>query len=102
MPQHELWAASARPTGLRIEYTTPDARLQDDGLLVVAPLYSKAPRGRTGYVSIEVPTFMSQDLPTILEGAMAAWLWARPCDVSTVVQASVRTLLQEYQEGARS
>jgi hypothetical protein len=67
MPQDQLWAASARLTGYRIQYAFGEAHEVDD-VLTVETLWSKTPSdGRCKSTVIPVSAPYADAVPAILE-----------------------------------
>ena len=101
MPQQELWAASARPTGFHFQYVTPDAQLTELATVLVRPMWSKQPRGRDGMVALQVPSYAVWALPDVFRASFEQYLGGDPKFVGTTARAALRGVLEEFADGAR-
>lgn len=102
MPQDELWAASARPTGFTFTYETPEKRLAENGLVMVRPTWSKKPGGRDGMAMMHVPPYATWSLTDVFSAAWGQFLGGDARSVGREAQHALRGVLHEFQEGARS
>jgi hypothetical protein len=101
MPQQELWAASARTTGIQFTY----ARMEEEGaersLLSIRPLWSKTPTGRDGSAQLLVPDYAVWDLPIVFRAAFEQYLGGQAKHVGTSARSALRDVLVEFADGAR-
>lgn len=101
MPQQELWAASARPTGFSFIYETPEKRLSEEGLVTVRPTWSKRPSGRDGVSHLTVPDFAVWSLPEVFRAAFEQYLGGDPKHVGTSARVALRDVLTDFADGVR-
>jgi hypothetical protein len=102
MPQDELWAASARSTGLRITLEPDLTSADNQALLRFAPIWSKKPRGRDGNCQLTVPGYALWSVPDLMRVAFTQWLGGDPKHVPIAVSHELKDVLREFEEGARS
>ena len=99
MPQDELWAASARSIGLRVELMTHAGPSRDQAWLTATPLWSKTPSSRNGYVSVQVPTYAIWEVPHIFNAVFEQWAGGDPKHVPVVVRSAMRGIQEGFLEG---
>jgi hypothetical protein len=102
VPQDSLWAASARPIGLTMQYLVNETGSVDRHELLIVPRYSKTPHGRDGTVGLVLPSYAVWHAPDIIRAAFYQYLGGDPKQVGAVAQSKLRDVLHEFQEGVRS
>lgn len=72
---------------------------RDESWLTIAPLWSKTPSGRDGYISIELPSYAIWETPTVIAAAFEQWLGGDPKHVPVVVRSCTQAIQEGYAEG---
>jgi hypothetical protein len=90
MPQDELWAASARTTGLMAYFTEDVQQRGCFGTLSITPMWSKRPTGRDGSVALPIDRSMTWAVPEVFTAAFDQWLNGDPKHVPIAARSAFR------------
>lgn len=102
MPQDELWAASARLTGLQLTVMCPLPPACDHYRLTIAPRWSKQPSGRNGFAELLVPTYAAWHLSDVTNAVWEQFLGGDAKHIPMVAGSKLRTVLGDFRQGVRS
>jgi hypothetical protein len=99
MPQDELWAASARSTGLTFELRLYCGAHRDQLQISTRPLWSKTPSGRVGFAAILAEDYALWEVPTLFNAVFEQWAGGDPKHVPSVLQHAMRGIEAGYSTG---